>query len=184
MVFELYKKESIMGDYYKLDLGIKLKPKDEIPDEIHGLLMVLFYQMDGVELEDVPKEERPPHPFWHTDRFYRIGKDFNVYDDEPNNPEGSPSYNHPYLKIRCEIKNGYDEIYSFLDWITPYVESVPVPGEYEDTEYENKRITFETNLEGVGSFYFNWNEEYDMGMAGSCTETKKQPLSERWKPES
>lgn len=136
-----------MGMYYQLDVKIILKPIEQIDENAHLWLNRLFRvgYPPGYDIEETPESCRPDHPFWKTRRFYALG-----YGDNAN-------YAHPFLTLDCDINEGYEEIRTFLDWITSYVHGIKEPGSY-DSDYhdydENVAVTFEPDELGVSRFLF------------------------------
>lgn len=146
-----------MGTYYELKVDIILKPIDEIGQDIHTLLTRLFNQpalgdTDGIIHDS--KDSLPQHPFWTECRFSQIGE--GGYSQGVGDNEEA-SYEHPVVKLRTYIKYGHREILSFLDWLTPYVDSVPEPGVYyiegsDEYDLNYSDVMFEVNPEGKKSF--------------------------------
>lgn len=169
-----------MGSYANLKLDVKLKPLNEIGPEVHKLLGMLFMTDEhsgSVHISDRPTSFFPTHPFWKEERFDRLGDsgyEFK-YSDKPCE---EASYEHPLLKIRCSVKYGRATVENFLDWLTPYVDSVLEPGDFYDDGNENYElsstvVTFETDPSGANRFLFTEHYDRDGGWSGRYTEEKK-----------
>jgi len=169
-----------MGSYANLKLDVKLKPLDEIGPEVHKLLGMLFITDEhsgSVDIADRPSSFFPTHPFWKEERFDIIG--YGGYEPQySDRPIEEASYEHPLLKIRCSVKYGRTTVENFLDWLTPYVDSVTEAGDFyycsvSDYELTKTVVTFETNPEGVKRFLFTEHYDRDGAWEGRYTEERK-----------
>lgn len=105
-----------MGNYTKLHARIKLK--DDTPQDVQNSLdCMLTYNLSFTGT--------PEHPFWYDERCGAIGSKDPASKD-------IPSFTFPNLVICCEIKNYDETIQKFLDWITPYVETIEGTYHYEE----------------------------------------------------
>jgi hypothetical protein len=161
-----------MGTSHELRLNIILKSIEEIGPVVHTLLTRFFNQREEDDIEKDPKDQLPDHPFWKLERFYRIG--CGHYDSKDNVVQ--PKYEHPLLQIDCDINHGGNEIDLFLDWIAPYVDSVPEPGTYKvegswEWNLERTEIAFGYLLNRQPSFaMLNYYERGQGSWMGTYTE--------------
>jgi hypothetical protein len=166
-----------MGIYHELKADIILKPVKELGQEIHTLLRCLFNQVEDVDIEHAPKEALPNHPFWKEERFSSISMGGYSKDHEDGE---LASYEHPVMKLRTYMNHGHDRIVAFLDWLAPYVDSVPEPGAYYiEGSYEynlhHYDVKFETNPEGKKSFLLVAHHERDGNI---CEDGKVEEIKE------
>jgi len=111
-----------MGMYTTLNVNIKLK--DNTSDSMKFFINDLM-QNHGEGIEEV--RSNLSHLFFHDSRMRFLGYGYHSDDSDT-----SPSYEFPYLNIRCEVKN-YDMVLEkFLDWITPCVETIEGTYQYEE----------------------------------------------------
>jgi len=176
-----------MSSYYELRADIRLKPVEEIGLDIHVLLLLLFKSHEAPEATNVNEkacEWFPDHPFWKQERYMNIG--YAGISSLWNNND-RPDYQHPLLKVRCEINYGRQEILMFLDWLTPYVDSMVEPGGYHDEHMydrciERTVVTFEPDPSGTKRFLFTKHKVVDGGWAGRETKEEKEWIEDYRSP--
>ncbi len=98
-----------MGTY--TELVLKCRIKNDIPKIVHGVLSYLFGK------DENPPCELPDHVFFKKISWHAIGRSNSYY----HIPYSLSFYDGNYLFSRSDLKNYYDEIEQFLDWIKPYL---------------------------------------------------------------
>jgi len=115
-----------MGMFTIMDLDVKLK-EDACP-KVRSLLECLIYG----DIDDVTFLKRPKHPFFQDTRASFLGSCRIDYDAEDHRATICPSFEFPYLKIRCEVKNYTEVLEKFLDFINDEVEEISGTYQYEE----------------------------------------------------
>ena len=133
----IIKKEVItMGMYTELVLGVKIKPVKEVAQKLNYML--------HENVEDIHFD----HPLFSDktrwddmllcDSYYFDGQTDSklVYDTFIQ------SY---YLNVRCNLKNYYNEIKLFLDWLCPYIETDGFLGYTRYEEHDDPTLIYKEN---------------------------------------
>lgn len=101
-----------MGMYTELILKTEVKP--DIPDEAEQVLQLLFNDGPG-------PTTLPDHPFFKSERWQMIGACSSYY----HIPWSTSRYAEGYIFSRSDLKNYDSEISKFLDWVRPYLDTLP-----------------------------------------------------------
>lgn len=109
-----------MGDYTELFVEGTLKR--DVPDVVVDVLRFLF---DASHEERVPPATLPEHPFFNTPRWMYVGTMSSFYH-VPMSLSGVSSMHDGALSFvsRSDLKNYNNEIKHFLDWLTPYCDTL------------------------------------------------------------
>ena len=102
-----------MGMYTEMVMAIQLKA--ETPKDV---IETLRYMMGETER----LEATPDHKLFDAEEWRRMLMPGNYYFD--GEVRSTVTYDDPFRKprltIRCNAKNGFNELGYFLDWIAPY----------------------------------------------------------------
>lgn len=109
-----------MGMY--TELVLKCQIKEDVPQDVRAVLNFLF---NGGDWENPPAT--PDHPFFACARWVVIGRGCSFYHTPFALSKFSDGFDDVgdrggYIFSRSDLKDYEDEIRTFIDWLTPYID--------------------------------------------------------------